>query len=281
MKKTLTTLAFFIMTISLFGQVTYTGTIDKYPIEFVTHIYSDGLAKAYYAYTKFDEPIRIDGKLKGNLLTLSEKDSQGKSKATLTFKNFNPKNSNIEGVWKDLKTNKELNITLTKSFDVENDETTRELLQPASLKDKYFRVMVKNAAVVGVKIFEKNSDKLLQQLDMECQLWGIDNIETNDFNFDGIQDFSVFEQSYAGPNTSSLYFLYDPKTGKYVKSSFQGTSLEFDKKIKRVFEHNQCCAGRGHMNAEYKIVNNEMILVKKTCEEYDEKTKKNKKIKCD
>ncbi len=73
---------------------------------------------------------------------------------------------------------------------------------------------------------------------------GLENITVDDYNFDGIQDFSVFETSYAGPNTSSLYFLYDLKSKKFFKSDFNGVSLEFDMKKKEIFELNQCCAGR-------------------------------------
>src|SRR3712207_8121262 len=44
-------------------------------------------------------------------------------------------------------------------------------------------------------------------------------------SFDGLVDFSVFESSYAGPNTSSIYILAIPNSEKYVVSDFSGTSL--------------------------------------------------------
>ena len=291
MKQTLIILTILIFNINLFGQTTYAGFIDKYPIEFVTDIYSDGDARAFYVYTKFDDPIRINGNLKNGLLKLTEKNGANKDIATLIFKDFNSKSNNIEGVWKDISSNKELKITLTKSFDIDFGDSiewkNKELLQPTSLKDKYFKLIIskeKNrfyASVTGLKIFEKKTDKLIQQIDLECQLWGLDNISIDDYNFDGISDFSVFEQSYAGPNTSRLYFLDNPKTKKYFESSFTGTSLEFDQKAKRIYEHNQCCAGRSHMNAEYKVVNNKMVLIKQTCLEYDDKTEDYKKVKCE
>lgn len=291
MKRTITFLTSFLLTIHLFGQTSYTGYIDKYPVELVTNIYSDGAARAFYVYTKFDDPIKISGTLKNGLLTLNEKDSSGRNKAVLTFKDFKGENENIEGVWKDENSNKELKITLTKSFDIDYSDSIewqdKELLQPVSLRDKYFKLIISKekgsfyASVTGIKNFEKKTDKLIQQINLECQLWGLDNVSIDDYNFDGFTDFSVFEQSYAGPNTSSLYFLFNPKTGKYFKSSFKGTSLEFDKKTKRIYEHNQCCAGRSIMNAEYKVVNNKMVLVKNTCLEYDEKVDDYKKVKCD
>jgi hypothetical protein len=284
MKQTLIILTILIFNINLFGQTTYAGFIDKYPIEFVTDIYSDGDARAFYVYTKFDDPIRINGTLKDGLLILTEKNDANKNIATLIFKNFNSKSNNIEGVWKDISSNKELKITLTKSFDIDFGDSiewkNKELLHPTSLKDKYFKLIIskeKNrfyASVTGLKIFEKKTDKLIQQIDLECQLWGLDNISIDDYNFDGISDFSVFEQSYAGPNTSRLYFLYNPKTKKYFESDFGGISLEFNSKTKRIFERNQCCAGSIVTTAEYKVIDNKMVLIKEHCFKWDEKKQK-------
>mgnify|MGYP006915287135 FL=1 len=122
-----------------------------------------------------------------------------------------------------------------------------------------------------MKIFEKKTDRLIQQIHMDCQLVGLDNISTDDYNFDGLPDFAVFESSYAGPNTSSLYFLYNPVTKKFFNSEFSGTSLEFDKDKKCVYEHNQCCAGTSHTTAVYKVVNNKMVLVEQHCYIWSEK----------
>jgi hypothetical protein len=95
--------------------------------------------------------------------------------------------------------------------------------------------------------------------------------DSADFNFDGITDFSIFESSYAGPNTSSLYFLYNPKTKKYFESGFSGTSLQFDEKGKRIIETNQCCAGSSVTTAEYKVIKNKMILEKERCFKWNDK----------
>lgn len=291
MKQAISILTLLLTSINLFSQTTYTGFIDKYPIELVTNIYGDGDARAIYAFTNFDEPIVIKGTLKKNKLSLFEKDKSGTNKATLTFDNFNVSDKEVKGNWTDLKTGKQLKIELTRLFDVDYGDSIewkdREILQSVSLGDKYFKLVVSkakgdfNAKVTGIKILQKKTDTLIQRIDLECQLWGLNNVSVGDYNFDGIPDFSVFEQSYAGPNTSSLYFLYNNRTGKYFNSGFEGSSLEFDSKTKRIYEHNQCCAGNSHMNAEYKIVNNKMVLIKRTCTEYNEKKKDFVKVKCD
>ena len=277
--------------VDLFGQTSYSGFIGTNPIELVTDIFSDGDARAIYANSIIDEPIVINGELKQGKLTLFEEDSSGKITATLTFNNYNPANYQLTGIWNEKKSDNQLPITLTKNFDIDFGEghewEQREIIQSVSLNNTYFKLVISKskddyyAKVSGVKIFEKKTDKLMQQLEVDCQLWGLNNINIGDFNFDGVTDFSVFEQSYTGPNTSSLYFLFNPLTGKYFNSSFEGTSLEFDQEKKRIYEHNQCCAGRSHMNSEYEVINNEMVLVKRTCFEWDEKIDDLTEVQCD
>lgn len=284
MKRSLYLLAMLLISFNLLSQTSYSGYIGKYPIELVTHIYTDGVARAIYAYSNFDEPIVINGKLQQRQLTLFEKDIAGKNKATLTFENFNAKSDKLEGMWTDLKTGKQLKITMIKSFDIDYGNNIewkkRELLQPVSLGDKYFKLIVSKtkddfyAKVTGIKILEKKTDRLIQQIDLDCQFMGLENVNVDDYNFDGINDFSVFESSYAGPNTSSLYFLYDRETNKYFDSGFNGTSLEFDSKTKRIYERNQCCAGTSLTTAEYKVVNNKMVLLKQHCYKWDDKKQK-------
>ncbi|WP_347052041.1 XAC2610-related protein [Flavobacterium olei] len=274
---------FLVLSNFLFSQITYSGFIDKYPIELVTDIYSDGPGSAIYAYSNVDTPIVLNGELKGNVLVFTEK-NQDKQNAKLTFKNYDSQSGQLNGIWKDLNSSRELQISLKKEFDINSnpEQAEREILQSSSLKNSYFKLIIsKDSNVSGVRIIEKKTDKLIQKITVQCQLWGLNNIDTGDYNFDGFEDFSVFESSYAGPNTSRIYFLYNPKTRKYFESSYSGTSLEFDSKTKRIYEHNQCCAGRSIERAEYKLVNNKMVLVKKTCLEYDDKTQDYKKIICD
>ncbi|WDF65264.1 XAC2610-related protein [Flavobacterium sp. KACC 22763] len=288
MKQKITFL-FLLATAFLSAQISYKGFIDKYPIEFVSDIYSDGQGTAIYAYSNFDTPIVLNAKLAGKTLVFTEKDKSGKETAKLSFEKYNPESDQLNGIWKDLNSGKELKISLIKEFDLNrsnNEEwTEREILQPFSLKDRYFKLVISkekgSSTVAGIKIIEKKTDKLIQKVEVECQLWGLFNINVGDYNFDGFEEFSVFESSYAGPNTSRIYFLYNPKTGKYFMSGFSGTSLEFDSKNKRIYEHNQCCAGRSVERTEYKVENNKMVLLKKTCMEYDEKIQDYKKIKCD
>lgn len=281
MKRTLLSVLLFAFS-QMNAQTVYTGSIGDYPIEMV--IYA---GDAVYSYTDFDEPISLNnGKISNGKLTFYEKETTGKqqTRAILTLDRFSEGQSTLSGIWKNMKTNKELKINLTKKYAIENGENIqwkdRELLQPVSAGNKYFKVVASKEKdhyypmVTSVKIFEKRTDKLLQELDINCQLWGLNNISTGDYNFDGIDDFSVFESSYAGPNTSSIYFLYDKKSQKYYESSFSGISLEFDPVKKRVYERNQCCAGTVVTTVEYKVVNDSLIPLNQHCYRWNDKKQK-------
>lgn len=278
---------FIISCLNISAQVSYSGTIGEYPIKLLLESYALPYSpRAVYTYDRYNTPIVLSGKYANKELTLIEKNDVGEETANFVFKNFDTKENTITGYWINRKTNKQLVVTLHKQFSIDSMSDygegiqwdDREIIQTTSLNDRYFKVVISKSEtdfypyVSGVKILDKKTNKLLQEIEIECQLWGIYNISIGDFNFDGHDDFSIFMMSHAGPNTTSIYFLYDPLTDSFFESGFEGTSLYFDSEKKRVYEHNQCCAGTSHMNAEYKIVNNQMVLIKQTCLKYNEDT---------
>jgi len=263
------------------GQINYSGYLDKYPIELVVNLIGEEV-EGVYCYSKYDEPIVLEGKLDEKVLSLFENDLSGKKLADFKFLNFDPGKKTLEGSWKNLKTNKEYKITLTKNYELENSTgIIREIIQTASLTDKYFKLQVNYPLVTGVTIFEKGTDNIFQQFELECEFLGISSILIGDYNFDGMEDFSIFERSYAGSNTSRLYFLYSPEAKKFFESGFQGSSLNFDALNKKIYEENICCGGKNLIRTEYRIEKNKMVLITKNCFEYDEKIDDYKKVKCD
>jgi hypothetical protein len=255
------------------GQVSYVGTVGSATVELAMNDTDEGLVSGVYFYPKFGTPIALGGQLKRGVLTLTEKDASGKASATLTIPGFAAGASQLAGTWRSLATGKTLPVALTAA-------SSPELLQVAALKDSYFKLVLAGqpgeaSRVVAVKLVAKKTNKLVQQLVVDCQLLqGIHSVEVGDYNFDGLPDFSIFESSYAGPNTSSLYYLYDPAKRRFVSSGYEGTSLEFDEKAKRVYERNSCCAGTTMTSAEYKVVRNRLVLVAHHCFRWDEKKQK-------
>lgn len=280
MKKLLLAFIMILGSFSGFSQIRYSGFIDKYPIEFVADV-SENYGDAVYAYKKFNTPIYLDAKIQKGVVTFSEKDGNGKETATLTFKNNDANFLLSKGIWKDLKTGKEFEISLTKEFDFKvgnhSQWKNQELLQSVSTKNHYFKLVTQKQKedyyprVSAIRIYNKKTNALFQEFTFDGELRGLNSIQKDDYNFDGIEDFSVFEASYAGPNTSSLYYLFDPKTQKYFESSFSGISLSFDAKTKTISERNQCCAGTIVTEAKYKLKNNQMVLLEEHCYKWDEK----------
>lgn len=270
----------FLGSLSAFAQVRYSGFIDKYPIEFVSNV-SSSSGDGVYAYKKFNIPIYLEAKIENLALVFTEKDSNGKEAATLTFKNVDAKTVLEKGIWKDLKTGKEFEISLTKEFEFKDGNNSEwkneEVLQTAFTKKYYFKLVTEKRKedyypkVSGIKIYDKKTNLLFQKFDFEGEFRGLNSIRKDDYNFDGNEDFSVFETSYAGPNTSSAYYLFDPKTQKYIESGFAGISLSFDQKTKTISETNQCCAGTIVTEAKYKLKNNQMVLLEEHCYKWDEK----------
>jgi hypothetical protein len=164
---------------------------------------------------------------------------------------------------------------------LQNDQL--EVLQTATTKDHFFKLLVSSdsSRVLGVKIFLKKTKNLIQQIDIDCDFRGSNAVVVEDYNFDGVEDFSIFESSYAGANSSRIYLLRTPSSEKYFISEISGVSLKFDHKTKTITEHNQCCAGTKHAITTYKLNNNKMVLIRQKCLEYNEGKDELEEVSCD
>lgn len=259
------------------GQTSYVGSIGTLPIELALDSYSGGEVEGVYIYKKFGSPIALTGTTTQGTLVLTEGNVHGKATARLTIPAFTADLQTITGTWQNLATGQQLPVVLTPQFErdlnQDSDSTAHpELLQVSALKTCYFKVVLSSSESIGsVKLCEKRTGRLVQELKADCELRGIQSVSVGDFNFDGLEDFAVYQQGFAGPNTDSLYFLYDPIKKKYVDSGFEGVSLQFDAKTKRVYETNSCCAGSSVQNSVYKIVRNRMVLVEQHCLRWNEK----------
>jgi hypothetical protein len=267
-----------------FSQIFYTGTIDKFPIELILTNDGNDFTSGIYIYKNFDTPISISGNKQIDQWHLEVKDGKGKVLEQLKLYTDSLLKPKINGIWIDAKTKKMLDIKITQVFHLNNlyhlERDSIEVLQAESTNNYYFKILLLNknennySAVRSMKIYEKKTDVLIQRIDIDNVYRGIYSVSIGDYNFDGLDDFSIFETSYAGPNTSSNYYLFDAKTKKYFLSDITGVSLEFDSKNKTIIERNQCCAGSRILINHYKLKSNKMILFKEECLVWDEKTQK-------
>lgn len=274
-----------------FSQTQYAGALGVQPIHLFIQTYSDGVVHAVYMYDKYGSPIVVNGKLNGGTLELLEKRSANNSEALIKFENFDRRAQEVKGEWSTKGSEKRIPINLKREFVIEDGEQIDalpvEVIQASATKDHYFKtVVVKRKGdfypqVTGVKVLKKGKNSVLQTISLEAEYRGASNVSVGDYNFDGLEDFSVFEASYAGPNTSRIYLLRNAKTSLYFESGFSGTSLEFDPNSKLIYEHNQCCAGSMGLNATYKVVNNKMKLIQKECYEINSETGEMKTSRCE
>ena len=257
----------------------YHGLIDESEIDIAIYRHSDRDVRAVYAYKESDSSIVIDGEVSMGSLILYERNHDNSIRAVFTLEASSLGHSEMTGVWVDKMKAMQRNVRLTrdKSFKIYDQSAfgNLEILQSQSGAEHYFRLLISKSAgeearVSGIRIYEKGSDRLLQEIRVQAQYIGLDSIAIDDYNFDGVQDLSVFETGYAGPNTSSIYILQKPVSSRYFISEFSGTSLSFDAKAERIYEHNQCCAGRRHINSTYKVVENKMVLLEEKCIEFDD-----------
>ncbi len=257
------------------GQAGYVGTVGTVPIELALNSVDQGQLTGAYLYSKIGTPIGLGGQLKQGVLTLTEQDARGKPAATLTISAFAARAPRLTGTWRSLATGQQLPVVLTP---LPKRGAHYELLQMESLKNGYFQAVLagepgsgEGSRVVAVRLLAKKTNRLVQQFAVDCQSQGVYSVALGDFNFDGYPDFSVFESSYAGPNTSSLYYLYNPATQRYAPSGYEGTSLEFDARKRRVYERNSCCAGSSVTTVEYKVVRNRLVALARHCYRWDDK----------
>jgi hypothetical protein len=269
---------------NLISQIIYSGTIGQYPVELVFNSVDNNYVNGIYTYKKHDTPISFSGNKQFDQWHLEVKDGKGKVLEQLKLYTDSLLKPELKGLWINAITKKMLDMKLTQTFFLGNqnylNQDTIELLQAESSPNHYFKLLITKASddgvgnVNGLKVYEKKTDVLLQRIELNNELRGVYSISVDDFNFDGMSDFSIFESSYAGPNTSRNYYLFNPITKNYFLSDISGVSLEFDAKNKIITEHNQCCAGSRILISQYKIKNNKMILFKETCLRWNEKLQK-------
>ena len=279
------------------GQASYTGKIGEAPIELLLPSVQEGVG--VYLYTKVGTPIILRSQLRQGILTLTEYTADRlltsrsllktkyKPTATLTLTKFSFSAPTLRGTWRSLATGRQLPLALTLVTGPGSAGTAAApptALQNESTPSYYFKTVLTGPAkdpttrIGAVQVIEKKTNRLLQQLPVDGRSIGQGAVSVDDYNFDGLPDFSVYEDDGDRPmlarflfnNTKSWYFLYDPATKRFTASGFRGVGFEFDAPKKRVYEYlpSPSPTRTAMTKFEYRVVNNHLVLAAKQCLEW-------------
>lgn len=257
-----------------FGQVAYTGTIGKAPIEFV--IYSDSCERAVYAYSKYRTPIDLYGHWRNDTLTYREYGANGTdTSAILRLAPFRRDLDTVNGTWRDFRTGHELPLSLRRQFQPILADTLQgirqTLLYPLTAGDYVFhlgtyqtRESYYGSMIDTIFIRSRKSGALLQAIPVSNQLETFSSdlfsqaLEVGDYNLDRHLDFSLFADRFANGNTSRDYYLFNPREKRFYETSFTETNLEFHEDGS-ITSTNDCCNRTESLSSSYKLRGNELI----------------------
>ncbi|MDR2100184.1 MAG: hypothetical protein LBP40_05100, partial [Campylobacteraceae bacterium] len=121
-----------------------------------------------------------------------------------------------------------------------------------------------NENILTITSNAENSD-IFDEVFSYCE--SEDCLRVGDYNFDGIEDFSLFRGYDRQGGEERTYFLYDPKKKEFVLSEIGGYGLEFDAKTKTIKASHSEAVGYGSADVytTYKVVNNKMEKIKEEC----------------
>ncbi len=132
-------------------------------------------------------------------------------------------------------------------------------------------------SVRRIEIFDENAKAPRETLEIEGESFlseGIDFLQVRDVNFDGYSDLSVIVDAGATGNSSSLYWLYDPKTKHFVRAAMLDAlptvSPDPQHKVLRTYWKGGH-AGAIYTRAEYRWHGHKLELVREERQEVDPK----------
>jgi len=161
---------------------------------------------------------------------------------------------------------------LCQSTVIVNAKDLRFVLRVDTVESDYSDI----CSVGEIKIYKPKGNALVQIIqpgDNEhgCGFSKNGIFVVEDMNFDGHDDFRLFEFLPAGPNIPYLYWLYDSKTSLFKSDTAlaQITSPEFDKDRKLITSswRNGCCE---HGVDYYRYNKSELILYERRVAGHDE-----------
>ena len=280
------------------AQASYSGQLGGASIEMLVGKVDLPRGMGVYLYSKVGTPILLNSNMHHGALVLTEYTADRpitqqnlfktkyKQSATLTIPAFSFSTPVLHGTWRSLTTKRQLPLTLTLTTGP-NDAGTAAApptaLQMDAAPDYYFKTLLTGKGnapatrVKAVQVIEKKTNRIIQQFPVNCRAIGQHSVSVDDYNFDGLLDFSIYEDDAETPdlasfgynNTTSQFFLYDPAAKQFIASGFQGIGLTFDAKKKRVYKYTPTNTYGVLTEEEYRVANNHLVLIsKRTFERY-------------
>lgn len=191
MKKIFQIVMIFMISFNVFAQleedvnrVHYTGFIGNSPVEF------EGYSEfETYIYSNYGRPIRLEQGRSENKMVYYEMDDNGKKTAELYFEKLSFDSPQLEGIWTDLKSKKQLEIKLVQqkikkyNRNKEDDILIKKYIRKLEVEDRVEQsISVENEPefkTIVKKILngDKKLDKLYPELDEEFKHnWNLYNV---------------------------------------------------------------------------------------------------------
>jgi hypothetical protein len=224
MKYQLTLLAL-VLTLPLFAQTNYFGTVGGNEIFFSTDAYqfSEEITAVYLLEEDY-EPYWMTGLLDFGTLKLSEF-IDGEIVAILEIPNFDDQKEMLTGSMTFMGSGETFDLKLDRLYSLSEDDSSWEdgrLDQLWRFDDYYFVLLTSKtedeyyARVTGIQIFDDNHQIIQEISGIDCSsVRGYNSIQIEDFNFDGALDFSIFQEQYSGANTMSMYYLFNEEDEEF------------------------------------------------------------------
>lgn len=230
------------------AQTSYIGTVAGEEIRFSTdaHEFSTEVT-AVYSMGPEIVPFWMTGSLEEKSLNLAEY-MDGELISSIVIEDFDNQESQLQGKMTFMGSGESFDLVLNRDFSLEGDGSweDKRLEQMERTEYFYFAVILSKPAdsyyarIKSVQIFDYQDALIQEFVGLDASgIRGFHSVEIADYNFDGVSDFSVFGEQYAGANTSSYYFLRND-SGEFIYNDelSQLTSADFDVERSTVIERN-------------------------------------------
>jgi hypothetical protein len=240
----------------------YQGIFDNKKIYLYIDDTSDTNITTLYLYDN-SPPISLDLLKKDNEWTFREGNCVLKTSCNYLIVNnieLDPddeslKNKVLTGYWTNDATYKKYPLNLNKIkelklLDSEIEFDNELIWQDDTLKEFYFAVLLtkkKNELpiITGINIYSKNGGNLIQKIEHLNNdfIYLFNSISTGDYNFDGIEDFSIFKsgsRNWLFSKNIYSYYIYDNQKNKFVNIPLEEPNIIFDPKNQTATSQKDC-----------------------------------------